>query len=80
MNVLPVPSSSPNTVTIYCMSILMMLAVWGMGNISDNHYIMLGQIVVGILIYVVLSSIIKPSAYRYIICSIRGRNESSSND
>ena len=62
------------------MSILMMLAVWGMGNISDNHLIIVGQLVAGILIYVVLSAIIKPSAYRYIICSIRGDNESSYND
>ena len=64
----------------YCMSAIMLLAVWGMGTVSDNHLIIFGQIVVGILIYVALSVLLKPSAYRYIICSIRGRNESSSND
>lgn len=64
----------------YCMSAIMLVAVWGLGTVSDNHLIIVGQIIVGIMIYVALSVLLKPSAYRYIICSIRGHNESSSND
>ena len=54
----------------YYMSAIMALTVWGIGTVSDNHMIMIGQVVVGILIYAVLSILFKPAAYRYILCEI----------
>ena len=64
----------------YCMSAVMALVVWSLGPVSDNHLILLGQVAVGILIYVVLSVVFKPTAYRYIISAIRCKNEPTFND
>lgn len=64
----------------YCMSAVMALVVWSLGTVSDNHLILLGQVAVGILIYVVLSVVFKPTAYRYIISAIRCKNEPTFND
>ena len=64
----------------YCMSAIMALTIWGMGTASDNHMIMIGQVVIGILIYVFLSVLFKPSSYRYIFYEIVKYKKDMNND
>lgn len=64
----------------YCMSSIMALTIRGIGLLSDNHMIMIGQVVIGILIYVFLSVLFKPSSYRYIFYEIVKYKKDMNND
>lgn len=59
----------------YAMSAIMAFSTYMVGKISENHWIVIIQVAVGMLIYVLMGFVFRPSAFNYVLAMITGKKK-----